>query len=172
MKLQFLLPLLAILVIMFGVLGAVAKRRGSRGAGGDEPWPFYAKRLMSAPEQILYHRLVEALPDHIVLAQVQVSRVLGVKKGFKRNEWNNRISQLSYDFVVCSKDSSVVAAIELDDQTHEASDRKETDKKKERATAAAGVKMLRWNVKALPGAEIIKNAFAPSQPDAGTASRS
>ena len=60
------------------------------------------------PDQVLYHRLVKALPEHIVLAQVQVSRVLGVKKGFDFRAWNNRINRLSYDFVVCAKDASVV----------------------------------------------------------------
>jgi len=45
------------------------------------------------------------------LAQVQVSRVLGVKSGHKFHEWNNRINRLSYDFVVCAKDASVLAAI-------------------------------------------------------------
>ena len=66
------------------------------------------------PEQLLYHRLVRALPEHIVLAQVQASRVLGVKKGYRFHEWSNRINRLSYDFVVCGKDSTVIAAIELD----------------------------------------------------------
>src|SRR4051812_4207647 len=56
-----------------------------------------------APEQVLYHRLVAALPGEIVLAQVQLSRVLGVKKGFNFNAWHNRINRLSYDFVVCGK---------------------------------------------------------------------
>src|SRR5262245_27505507 len=48
----------------------------------DRPWPFYAKRPLTQVEQVLYHRLVKSLPEHIVLAQVQVSRVLGVKRGF------------------------------------------------------------------------------------------
>ncbi len=99
---------------------------------------------------MLYHRLVKSLPNHIVLAQVQVSRVLGVKKGFRFNEWNNRINRLSYDFVICGKDSTVIAAIELDDKSHESAHRIETDAKKDKATTDAGVRLLRWHVKALP----------------------
>jgi hypothetical protein len=90
--LVFLLPFLAIL-----------RKRRRPAAGGFSPWPFYVKRLLTQPEQVLYHRLVKALPDHVVLAQVQVSRVLGVKKGFGFNEWNNRINRMSYDFVICDK---------------------------------------------------------------------
>lgn len=108
----FALVVLAILAVAFVVL----KRRASFGAG-DAPWPFYAKKPLSQPEQVLYHRLVAAMPECIVLAQVQLSRVLGVKKGFNFREWNNRIDRMSLDFVVCLKDSTIVAVVELDDKT-------------------------------------------------------
>jgi hypothetical protein len=100
-----LIVLVALALLILGILVAL-KRRGAVGTSA-EAWPFYAKRPLTAPEQILYFRLVRALPDHIVLAQVQVSRVLGVKKGFGFNHWSNRINRLSYDFVVCSNDASV-----------------------------------------------------------------
>ncbi|WP_072293073.1 DUF2726 domain-containing protein [Nitrosovibrio sp. Nv17] len=126
-------------------------------------WPFHVKRPLSTPEQILYHRLVKALPDHIILAQVQVSRVLGVNKGFNFHEWNNRINRLSYDFVVCGKDAAVLAVIELDDKSHERAGRGDADRKKDRATEAAGVHMIRWHVKALPDQATIQ-AIITSQP--------
>jgi Protein of unknown function (DUF2726) len=87
-------------------------------------------------------------------------RVLGEKKGFSFHEWNNRINRMSYDFVVCSRDASVIAAIELDDQSHESESRAATDQKKNRATASAGVRLIRWHVKALPDLATIQNAFA------------
>ena len=125
-------------------------------------WPFYVKRPLSQPEQVLYHRLARALPDHIVLAQVQVSRVLGVKKGANFHEWNNRINRLSYDFVICSKDSTVVAAVELDDKTHESDDRASTDEKKNKASADAGLRLLRWHVRSLPSEEAIREELLVS----------
>ena len=129
-------------------------------------WPFYVRKLLSQPEQVLYHRLIRALPEHIVLAQVQVSRVLGVKKGFNFYEWNNRINRLSYDFVVCGKDSTVIAAIELDDKTHEDAARARTDDKKNKATVAAGLRLVRWSVRALPSEEAIRSELlAPELPD-------
>jgi hypothetical protein len=112
---------------------------------------------MSQPEQVLYYRLVRALPEHIVLAQVQVSRVLGVRKGFRFHEWNNRINRLSYDFVVCSKDSSVVAAIELDDKSHEEESRVLTDARKDKATQDAGIRIIRWRVGAMPTEAAIRD---------------
>ena len=75
------LVVLAILAVAFVVL----KRRAPSSAG-DAPWPFYARKPLSQPEQVFYHRLVAAMPECIVLAQVQLSRVLGVKKGFNFRE--------------------------------------------------------------------------------------
>lgn len=157
-----LLSLIVVLLLLAAVALVILKKRFLL-SDGDGPWPFYAKRPLTQPEQILYHRLVKSLPEHIVLAQVQVSRVLGVKKGFKFNEWNNRINRLSYDFVVCAKDSTVLAAIELDDKSHEAASRAETDRKKEKATSSAGVRLIRWHVKALPDQAAIQAAFAEQQ---------
>jgi hypothetical protein len=141
--------------IALAVLRLLTRRRAFRFGVGE--WPFYVRKLMSQPEQVLCHRLVRALPEHIVLAQVQVSRVLGVEKGFNFNEWNNRISRLSYDFVVCAKDSTAIAAIELDDKSHESETRVRTDGKKDKAAADARLRLVRWNVRALPSEGTIRD---------------
>ena len=147
MKTLFILLLFIFVAVL---LTAIAKRTGRLSKTDAGIWPFYVKKPLTQPEQVLYHRLIRALPEHIVLAQVQVSRVLGVKKGANFNEWNNRINRMSYDFVVCSKDSTVIAAIELDDKSHESKSRATTDEKKNKATADAGLKLVRWHVRSLP----------------------
>ena len=153
--------LVAVLVLLFlaAVVIVILKKRISSGSG-DAPWPFYAKKLLTPPEQVLYHRLVTAMPECIVLAQVQLSRVLGVKKGFSFNEWNNRINRMSLDFVVCLKDSTVVAAIELDDKTHEKASRVKADAKKAKALSDAGITLIRWQVNALPDENAIRQVLA------------
>lgn len=155
---EILFAVVVLLILAFVAL-VILKKRGSLGTGEAE-WPFYAKKPLTQPEQILYHRLVAAMPECIVLAQVQLSRVLGVKKGFNFNEWNNRINRMSLDFLVCLKDATVVAAIELDDKTHEKASRIEADTKKEKALSAAGIALVRWNVSALPGEATIRQALA------------
>jgi hypothetical protein len=147
-----------LVIVAYAVVSTVRKRAAEAEANDDEPWPFYSKRPLSPPEQVLYHRLVAALPDHIVLAQVQLSRVMGVKKGFNVRGWMNRINRMSFDFVVCLKDSSVVAAIELDDRSHQSPDRIDADIKKSRAASAAGIRLVRWNVKGLPDDKDIREA--------------
>lgn len=149
---------LVLLAVVAAVL-AIFKKRALSGSG-DAPWPFYAKKPLTQPEQVLYHRLASAMPECIVLAQVQLSRVLGVKKGFSFREWNNRIDRMSLDFLVCLKDSTVVAAVELDDKTHEKASRIEADAKKGKALAAAGVALIRWQVSALPDENAIRLALA------------
>lgn len=148
--------LIALILLLFRKQLFTA-RIPARGQWKDEAWPFYVKQLLSQPEQILFHRLVKALPEHIILAQVQVSQVLGVHKGFNFYEWNNRINRLSYDFVVCNKDGSVHAVIELDDKSHESKERVEADKRKDRATSAAGIRMVRWHARSMPDENAIKD---------------
>ena len=64
-----LVPLLVLLVVVLALVALVIFKKRGRLGGVDGPWPFYAKRPLSSPEQVLYHRLVRALPEHIVLAQ-------------------------------------------------------------------------------------------------------
>jgi very-short-patch-repair endonuclease len=85
-----------------------------------------------------------------------VSRVLGVKKGFRFHEWNNRINRMSYDFVICDIAATVIAAIELDDKSHERDDRGETDAKKSKVATDAGLRLIRWHVRSLPDESAIR----------------
>lgn len=150
------LIVLALLALAF-VFAVLFKKKNTFDI--DREWPFYAKKPLTQPEQVLYHRLVAALPECIVLAQVQLSRVLGVKKGFNFNEWNNRINRMSLDYVVCLKDSTIVAAVELQDRSHNEAARIAADIKKERALSSAGVTLLRWNVGDMPDEAAIRQAF-------------
>ncbi len=155
---NLLIPALILLAITLVIFIKLTRRDGS--GSGDDAWPFYAKKPLTKPEQVLYHRLVSALPDCIILAQVQLSRVLGVKQGFNFHEWNNRINRMSLDFVVCHKDSTIVAAVELDDKSHEHAARKVADDKKGKALSAADITLIRWQVNALPDEAAIRLAFA------------
>lgn len=160
MKLSLLVPLIVMMIVVV-VIVLIAKRRS---ASDDHPWPFTVRKPMSVPEQVLYFRLLEAMPGNIVLAQVQLSRFLGVKRGHPVQSWLNRINRLSVDFLILEKDASVVAAVELDDKTHQRSDRREADVRKNRALAAAGVRLIRWNVANMPSAPSIRTELHSPEP--------
>jgi very-short-patch-repair endonuclease len=156
---KWLIALVAFVVVA-GLVAAALRR--SKDGTREGKWPFFAKKPLSPPEQVLYFRLVRALPDQIVLAQVQLSRILGVKKGDNYQSWLNRISQLSADFVVCAKDASVLAVIELDDTSHQSERRREADGRKARALEAASLKLIRWNVAQLPDEANIRSTVLPA----------
>ena len=73
--------MLLLAIAVAATLVLVIKKAAGQGGADDQVWPLYAKKPLSQPEQILYFRLVSALPERIILAQVQLSRLLGVKKG-------------------------------------------------------------------------------------------
>jgi len=153
------------LLLVFGLvlfLGALVflvllKKRGTSGL--PDTWPFYSKKPLSDPEQVLFHRMVKALPECVVLSQVQLSRVLGVKKGENFGQWHNRINRMSLDYLICLKDFTVVAAVELDDSSHNSPARREADSKKQKALESAGVSLIRWHVSSMPDEAVIRAAF-------------
>lgn len=152
-----LIAFLAVVILVFLAALAIKKKSAKSGA---EIWPFYQRKPLSAPEQVLYFRLVNALPEHIILSQVQLSRLLGVKKGNNGQAWLNRINRMSADFVICIKDSSIVAVIELDDASHKGEKRQQADAKKDKALTSAGIKVYRWQVKSIPNETEIKVTFS------------
>ena len=139
------------------VLHLVQRRSAWRNA--DSAWPVYAKNPSVGPEQVLYQRLVTALPGYSVFSGVPLSDVLGVKRGHNAQIWSRRIRHLQYDFVVCSKDTNVLVAIELEDGVRSDKAHSSAEAIKERASTAAGVRLLRWQTRALPGQAEIQAMF-------------
>jgi len=150
-------PLSIIVFALFVALFAlVAARAVVRERRRDDEWPYGFKKPLSRVEQVLYYRLVQTLPELVVLAQVPLTAFLRVKKGRTWNEWFNRISQKSIDFLICERDFSIVTAIELDDGTHDAPGRTVAEKTKSRALTAARVPLIRWRTTDLPDVETIR----------------
>jgi hypothetical protein len=167
-------PILAFLiglVLLAAVLVVLAAQFKPREASLAKSWPLEAKRqLLTQPERALYQRLVQTLPNQIVLAQVQLLQVLQFHRGRRSQGILNRISQLSLDFLILNHDTSVVAAIELDDATHSREDRRRADARKSHALQSAGVPLIRWNVKSLPDSSAILAALPAKTPPPHTRS--
>jgi LPXTG-motif cell wall-anchored protein len=70
-----------------------------------------------------------------------------------------RVLQLSVDFVVVRRDTSIVAAIELDDASHDRTDRREADARKTHALNSAGIQLVRWQARSLPDLPAIAAAL-------------
>jgi hypothetical protein len=143
-----------ILLVLLGVavlLTLARKAFFTKGrAVGAHHWPVFPKKVLTPVEQQLYHRLVRAYPDHIVLAQVAFSQLVGVKKGENFTAIWNRYNRLTADFVICNKDFSIAAVLELDDRSHDNPARQDADRRKAAICEAAGIPLHRLNVNPLP----------------------
>ena len=120
------------------------------------PYPYTSKPVMTKSELVLYKRLLQALPEYRVLAQVQLSSFLKAGGGKERMAALNRVLQKSADFVICADDASVRVVVELQDSTHERPDRARSDEFKRKAFAAAGISFVEFHVKKMPSVEEIR----------------
>jgi len=116
---------------------------------------YKARRVLSAPEAVLFLRLQQALPNHFILAQVSMHRVLTATSGGKAAF--NSIAQKAIDFVVCRKDFSVACVIELDDASH----RKDRDIARDGLLSGANITTVRFDVKAIPSVGDIGQQLRP-----------
>lgn len=149
---------LAALVASIAVAVAMLKRRVSR--SGDR-WPVYAKRVLGEREQVLYWRLAAAFPNHVVLAQVSLSQLLGVEKHTSnRQAISNRYRQLTADFVICKRSFEPIGVIELDGLSHDHPRRQSADERKATALESAGIPLIRINVTTIPDEAELRKLFA------------
>jgi hypothetical protein len=146
---------LAVIVALAVIFGAM--RSSARAAA---PLKYQQVRPLTDAEQAFYWRLVEALPECVVLSQVTFSRFMkpdtgGVAPAREYHALRNRISQKTIDFLVCLKDFTVVAAIELDDSSHiEASDHA-----RDALLRAAGITVLRFPSRDMPTVARLRELF-------------
>ncbi|WP_425054225.1 DUF2726 domain-containing protein [Pseudomonas abyssi] len=126
----------------------------------DEEWPFEKRRLITDTELILFHRLREALPNHYIFTQVQLSQLVRIKKGHSFQVWFSRIRSMSVDFVVTDKSLNTIAAIELDDKSHyDDEQRHAADLKKDKVLTSAGIRVIRWRCEVMPSKDQILLSF-------------
>lgn len=122
--------------------------------GGGFRWPYEAKPLLTQPEQVVFQRLRMAFPELVVLAQVSLGQAVRIRaSGRRRQELWGKVCAKSLDFVLCRPDFSLVAAVELDDKSHEFARQRARDREKDRVLEAAKVPLLRWKVGKIPSSE-------------------
>lgn len=132
-----------------------------------EPTP---TRVLTGQERLAYALLVKALPGHMILAQVPLSRFLKVPTRNSYNEWLGRVGQLCADLVVCDHSSQVVAVVDVRVPPHQASDRnRRRHDRMKKVLKAAGIPLHVWIENALPTVDAAREAILPAPLEAETA---
>ncbi|MDO5768228.1 MAG: DUF2726 domain-containing protein [Psychrobacter sp.] len=162
----FLLASLGFVVIVF--LPKLLRAKGNsskqetKPVRGDELaiWPFEPMPIMTDTEVLFFRKLQKALPEYYIFSQVQLSRIIepSEEAGSDRSFWFNRICRQSVDYVLVDSDAqTTLAAIELDDWTHESQKSQKADAKKDKALASAGIPILRFHAERMPSIEILRH---------------
>lgn len=111
--------------------------------------PYQRKMLLTSYEYKLY-KLLKPLADknnlHI-MSKVRIIDFISVKRGMTKNEAYSyicKIKQSHIDFLICNPENLYpLAAIELDDNTHQSLKAQEKDKFKDEVFKSAGIKLYR-----------------------------
>ncbi|MFC0820661.1 DUF2726 domain-containing protein [Moraxella marmotae] len=143
------------------LLAVIFRPRAKKIKGDDMPvWPFEPMPLMTDSEVLFFKKLKTALPEYHIFGQVQLSRMIEptIDVASERQFWFNRVCRQSVDFVLVHDDlQTVLAAIELDDWTHESKTRQKQDAKKDKALASAGIPIIRFHAEKMPSSEMIRH---------------
>lgn len=114
-------------------------------------WPPRCVPVMRAAEREAYLSLQAALPDHLVLAQLPLSRFMKVPSRHSHSEWRRRVGSMSVDLAVCNAHSQVIAAVEIRPPEGKITDRaRRRQSRMDRVLEAAGIAVLVWREGAIP----------------------
>jgi len=120
--------------------------------------------LLTRNEREFFHALHDAFGRRWSLfAKVRLADVITCPESEWNREAGRRIAQKHLDFVVCHPRSMrIIAAIELDDRSHETARRRRRDSFLDRAFENAGVPLLRHKAQSSYDAETLRTAWVDS----------
>lgn len=140
--------LIAGVLIVLMVVAAITQKGGV--GSSEKP---RRRWLLSKNEAAMYHRLLQTLPDKVILAQVSFGALLTARGTGTRNRFDRKIA----DFVVCDKALQVLAIVELDDGSHRGKEGK--DAARDKLLQDAGYRVIRYP--RIPNAEKVLADFTP-----------
>lgn len=115
-------------------------------------------RLLNDAEQILFHRLCEAMPNMRIFAQVGVAQ-LAQLRGRQEARRLKQMMGRGVDFVVCGTDFNIVAAIELAWPTDEGNENSPEEQKRQ-ALQSLGIPLIVYRPNELPDADTLSREVA------------
>ena len=149
-------PLAAALVAVSLAAGFWLWRRPSRKGRTN----VIARRAFSQAEGQLWSRLTAALPDHVVLMSVPLTRFVAVRQdgGLGRNQ--RKLEALTADFGIFRADGTVSSVVLLEDGDSVLTRRQ--IKLRRKVLDRAGVRTVSWTSKPLPSVDMITRQLNPA----------
>ncbi|HGX3400438.1 DUF2726 domain-containing protein [Acinetobacter nosocomialis] len=126
-----------LIAIMILAILSVLKKGESKNRNAKRT-PIKGKPIITMNEQPTFMKLKEALPEHIILAQVAFSAFMTAQGYATRNLFNRKVA----DFVVLDKAFNIVAIVELDDSSHKGKEK--FDVERDALIHEAGFKVIRY----------------------------
>ncbi|TDP71268.1 DUF2726 domain-containing protein [Roseateles toxinivorans] len=121
-----------------------------------EAWHPKPMRVLMSSERKALGVLREACPDHLILAQVPLSRFLRVPTDNAYGDWLQRVGHHCVDLLLCTQTTEVLAVIELQQENTPAS-RQQRLERVRRVLEGAGIAMYTLPAKRLPSASVLRN---------------
>lgn len=117
-----------------------------------------AVRVLTASELQAFDMVREALPTHLVMAQVPLVRYLRVEDKRAEDDWLRGLSMLSADILVCDSTSRPVLAIDI--LTPKPGNRsRERHERMRQLLEGVGIRVLVWREGRIPTAEQARTAL-------------
>ena len=133
-------------------------------------WPPQASRVLTRSERLAFALLLQAVPEHMILAQVPLSRFLTVPKRHSYADWLRRLGHQCADFVVCDTGFQVLAVVELQAEAEPANERvRRRMERMSRSMKAAKIPLHFWTEGRLPSVDAVRKAINPAAPAAPAA---
>jgi hypothetical protein len=137
------LIMISIILIATALLVVVLKQTKASPQQTNK-YSYSAKPLLTNNETEMFQKLERTFPEYKILCQVAVNSLIEGRDFAS----NGTIKQMSVDFVLIDVNLNVIAAIEIDDKSHERADRTKADATKNEAFRQSRIKLIRW--KAVP----------------------
>ena len=99
---------------------------------------YFPRRVITAFESKMFHRLNEAFPNYYILAQVAFSALITNQNYKIRNRFNRKVT----DFVILDQTYNVLVIIELDDPSHIG--KEQEDAERDAMLEEAGYRVIRY----------------------------
>ncbi len=161
-----------LLVVLLVLAWWWLRRRGVDGTDADTSdrldtltaWPPSVTRILTSQERLAHSTLLRAFPDHLILAQVPLSRFLRVPTRYSHAEWLRRVGQLCADLVVCDTATQPLAVIVVEAPGGAPTERARLRHQRMiRVLKAADVRCFVWVENALPSIEAARTSVLGPQ---------